>query len=86
MLGLATEEDMRNYEEIMVNSGAMRRRNDPETPAANKGYKWQNIIKPIWDKCEKKKRNKKQNEKIKDRKARDSFSVTQALCVNGWNC
>jgi len=49
VLGLATEEDMKKYEEIMVNSGAMRRRNDPEKPAANKGHKWQNIIKPIWD-------------------------------------
>jgi len=47
VLGLATEEDMRNYEEIMVNSRAMRRRNDPEKPAANKGYKWRNIMKPV---------------------------------------
>jgi len=35
VLGLATEKDMRNYEEIMVNSGAMRSRNDPEKPAGN---------------------------------------------------
>jgi len=47
VLGLATEEDMRNYEEIMVNSRAMKRRNDPEKPAANKGYKWRNIMKPV---------------------------------------
>ena len=58
VMGLATEEDMRNYEEIMVNFGAMRRRNDPEKPASNKGYKWQNTIKPIWDKYEKKTKQK----------------------------
>jgi len=39
VLGLATEEDMRNYEEIMLNSEAIRNRKNPQRPAANKGYK-----------------------------------------------
>ena len=49
----------------MVKSGAIRSTKDPERPAGNnKGYKWQNIIKPIWDKCEKKpKEEAKQNAK-----------------------
>jgi len=55
VLGLATEKDKRNYEEIMVNSGAIRSSKDPERPVGNNwGYKWQNIIKPIWVKYEKK--------------------------------
>ena len=37
VLGLATEEDMRNYEQIMLNSEAMRNKKNPKRPAANKG-------------------------------------------------
>ena len=36
VLGLATEEDMRNYEEIMLNSEPLRNRKNPQRPAANK--------------------------------------------------
>jgi len=60
VLGLATEEDMRNYEQIMLNSEAMRNRKNPQRPAANKGYKWQNIIRPMWNKYEKKQKVKRQ--------------------------
>ena len=58
VLGLATEEDMRNYEEIMLNSEAMRNKKIPQRPAANKGYKWQNITRPMWNKYEKKKQSR----------------------------
>jgi len=47
VLGLATEEDKKNYEEIMPNCEAMRNRKNPQRPAANKGYKWQNIIRAM---------------------------------------
>jgi len=59
VLGLATEEDMRNYEEIMLNSEAMRKKKIPQRPAANKGYKWQIITRPMWNKYEKKKQSRK---------------------------
>jgi len=29
---------MRNYEQVMLNSEAMRNRKNPQRPAANKGY------------------------------------------------
>jgi len=58
VLGLAIEEDMRNYEQIMHNSEAMRNRKNPQRPAANKGYKLQNIIRPMWNKYEKKTKKK----------------------------
>jgi len=38
VFGLATEEDMRNCEQIMLNSEAVRNRKNPQRPAANKGY------------------------------------------------
>jgi len=86
VLGLATEKDMINYEEIMVNSGAKRSRNNPEKPAGNnRGYKWQNIIKPIWEKYEKKTKQKAKRKK-KKHKVKAFSQVTQTPCVNGWNC
>ena len=60
VLGLATEEDLRNYEEMMLNSEAMRNKKITQRPAANKGYKWQNITRPMWNKYEKK--NKAESE------------------------
>jgi len=50
VVGLATEEDKKNYEKIMVETGAMRNRKNPRKPAANRGNKWQNFIRPIWEK------------------------------------
>jgi len=38
--GLATEEDKKNYEEIMLNSEPMRNKKNLQRLAANKGYKW----------------------------------------------
>jgi len=78
VLGLATEEDMRNYEQIMLNSEAMRNRKNPKKKTANKRYKWQNIIRPMWNKYE-----KKTNQKVKRwRKAGSGFlpSDPNSLC------
>jgi len=66
VLGLATEENMRNYEQIMLNSEAIRNRKNPQRPAANKGYKWQNVIRPMWNKYEKKPKKKVKREAKKD--------------------
>jgi len=83
VLGLATEEDMRNYEEIMLNSEAMRNRKIPQKPAANKGYKWQNIIRPMWNKYEKKTKEKAKRQQKKNKPKAFSQAI-QTPCVNGW--
>ena len=61
----ATEEVMENCEEIMVNSGAMKHPGNPDRPLTCKGYKWKNIIKPIWDKRVKIPKQKAKREQIK---------------------
>jgi len=72
---------MRNYEEVMVNSGAMRSKNNPEKPAGNnRGYKWQNIIKPIWEKYEKKPKQKAKRKKKRDKGSGFLPSDPNALC------
>jgi len=38
----------------MVSTNAMKNAKDPNRPAANNGYKWQEIIEPIWFKYVKK--------------------------------
>jgi len=34
----------------MVETGAMRNKKNPRKPAANRGHKWENCIRPIWEK------------------------------------
>jgi len=50
VIGLASEEDMKNYEKIMVETGAMRYRKNPDRPAERKSEKWKKYIRPIWEK------------------------------------
>jgi len=66
VIGLATDEDMENYEEIMVETGAMRNRKNPDRPAESKSEKWKKYIRPIWEKYDKK-QGKKQS--VNGRKA-----------------
>jgi hypothetical protein len=47
---IITEDDMTNYEDIMVTTNAMRRETDPSRPKASGSYKYMNYIKPIWEK------------------------------------
>ena len=45
--------DHENYKKLMINTNSIYRNNDPNNkyPKGNrKGYKWNNVIKPIWDK------------------------------------
>jgi len=65
VVGLATEEDKKNYEEIMVETVAMRNRKNTQKPAANRGNKWENFIRPIWEKhVQKPKQKVKRQQKI----------------------
>ena len=80
VVGLATEEDKKNYEEIMVETGAMRNRKNPQKPAANRGHKWENFIKPL---CEKHAQKPKQKAKRQHKKTKaQGFlpSDPNALC------
>ena len=47
-----TSEDYENYAKLMVKSNTLHRNNNPENtnPKGNRGYKWNNILKHIWDK------------------------------------
>ena len=49
--GNYTEDDLRTYAQILIRSNAMRRDNDPDNPypKASRGWKWTNIVKPIWN-------------------------------------
>jgi len=85
VVGLATEEDKKNYEEIMVETGAIRNRTNPQKPAANKGYKCENFIKPIWDKYVQKPKQKVKRQQKKTQRSETSGqgflpSDPNALC------
>ena len=45
-----TNEDYKNYAELMIKTNALYRGNDPENkrPKSSKGYKWNTILKDIW--------------------------------------
>ena len=42
--------DHENYKKLMINTNAMHYTNNPNKPKSNKGFKWKNVIKPIWNK------------------------------------
>jgi hypothetical protein len=50
-----TEDDKTKYEDTMISTNAVRRENDPARPKANKSYKYDRWIKPIWVKHKHKK-------------------------------
>jgi len=71
VVGLATEEDKKNYEKSMVETGAIRNRRNPQKPAANKGYKWENFIRPILDKYVQKPKQKATRQQKKNTNTRN---------------
>ena len=46
-----TEEDLSKYQQLVILTNTAYRNNDPTQnyPKNSKGYKWKNIIKPIWE-------------------------------------
>ena len=65
---------MKEYEKLLVKTNVMHRNSDPKSPypAATSGYKFQNLIKPIWDKeTVELKEQKKQEKKEKQKKKRE---------------
>jgi len=53
-----TDNDFQNYSELMIATNAMSHSEKINRPAANKGDKWKEIIKPIWDSVEAKQKRK----------------------------
>ena len=49
-----THEDLINYQEIILNSNAKRRDDNPNKPKASRSEKYKEIIKPLWDATSKK--------------------------------
>jgi len=80
VVGLATEEDKKNYEEIMTETGAMGNRKNPQKPAANRGYKWETLIKPIWEKHVQKPKQKVRRQQKKTQGQGFLPSDPNALC------
>jgi hypothetical protein len=44
--------DLENYQEILVNTNALKRNNNPDEahPKSSRNAKWVNLLKPIWEK------------------------------------
>ena len=57
-----TKKDYENYANLMVKTGALHRGNDPENkhPKSSKGYKWNTILRDIWNKERDHKERKKE--------------------------
>jgi len=53
-----TDNILQNYGELMIATNAMSHSKNINRPAANKGDKWKEIIKPIWDSVEAKQKRK----------------------------
>ena len=48
--GVYDGNDVKNYKEIIKRTSAMIHPENPGRPASNKGHKWENFIRPIWEK------------------------------------
>ena len=46
-----TKDDYGNYAKLLINTNSLHRNNNPNNPypKSSKGYKWNKILKPIWD-------------------------------------
>ena len=59
------EEDLNKYQQLIILTNAAYKKNDPEQnkPKSNRGGKWKNIIKPIWEAI---KQQKEEEEEYKE--------------------
>jgi len=67
-LGFPTEDDKRNYGEIMVEADAIRHPDHPERPYKTKSFKWKKFIEQICDEYEKKQKHKAKREAKRQQK------------------
>lgn len=47
--GSYNQDDYEAYSDIMKRTNAIRQEKDPRKPKVNKGFKWVNVLKPIWN-------------------------------------
>ena len=59
-----TEEDLSNYQQLVLLTNTAYRNNDPTQnyPKQSRGYKWKNIIKPIWKAIKEQKKDEEYKE------------------------
>ena len=71
----------------MIATNAMSNSENMNGPAAFKGYKWKEIIKPIWDSDEakQKRKQKKKNVKRKKHMVKAFSQAIQTPCVSDSN-
>ena len=61
-----TDEDFINYGELLIQTNAIRQKNNPNKPKSSRSYKWNKIISPIWEEIKKRKRLKPIEEEPED--------------------
>ena len=68
-----TEEDYLNYGRILKQTNTIYQRNNPNSnkPKSSGGYKWNNLIKPIWEEIKKQKKEKETDEDKEDEDEED---------------
>ena len=57
-----TEEDYKNYGRILIQTNAIRQENNPNKPKSSKSYKWNKLIKPIWEDIKPKSKGKRKRQ------------------------
>ena len=77
-----TKEDLSKYQQLVILTNAAYRNNDPTQnyPKNSRGYKWKNIIKPIWEAI---KEQEKDEEEYKEFKEPDEDEPTPGTSGDG---
>ena len=57
-----TDEDYLNYGNILIQTNAIRQENNPNKPKSSKSYKWNKLIKPIWEDIKPKSKGKRKRQ------------------------
>ena len=61
-----TEKDFLNYGDLLIQTNAIRQKNNPNKPKSSGSYKWSKIISPIWKDIKKRKHLKTIEEEEED--------------------
>ena len=63
-----TKEDLSKYQQLVILTNAAYRNNNPfqNYPKSSGGYKWKNIIKPIWSAIQKQKKDEKEYKEFEE--------------------
>jgi len=78
--GVYDGDDVKHYREIMKRTYAMRHPENPQRSAANRWRKWENFMRPIWDKHVQKPKQKAKRQQKKTQGQGFLPSDPNALC------